>query len=118
MPSTLPRLSLPQAASFLAHASGFVRNVFKLSLQTYIGVAAVAAGSYGAMTYAGHTMRGAAGELPDTGPLGELPTLPEEKADMLPRAAPYIPSGSASRAIELRLAANGPARQSSPGDDQ
>ena len=118
MPSTLPRLSPPQAASFLARASAFVRNVFKLSLQTYVGVAAVAAGSYGAMMYAGHTMRGTAGELPDTGPLGELPALPLEEADIRPHPAPYIPSNSASHAIELRLAANVPARQLSPGDGQ
>lgn len=115
MPPTSPRLSPPQAASFAARASGFARNVFKLSLQTYVGVTAVAAGSYGAMAYAGHTMRGNAGGLPDTGPLVDLPTLQQEKVDLLPQHAPYIPSDSACQAIELRLAANLPARQSSPG---
>jgi len=107
MSPTYPRLSPPRAASLPTRASGLVRSAFKLSLQTYLGVAAVAAGSYGAMTYAGPATPDNAGVPPETGPWVDLPTLRQADGDAL-----HLPSGAAPRApASLRVPADPAAAQ-------
>ncbi len=103
VPGTAADGHAPQAAaSFAARASGLARNALNLSWKTYVGIAAVAAG-YGAMRQAGNASLRSAGGAPGAGPLIDLPTVNQAKADVLQRHAAYIPADSACHAIEPQV---------------
>jgi len=112
--SSAPRGGLPSgtspsadratpATSLLGRAAEVAGGALHLSWKTYVGVAAVAAG-YGAFKHAGTAQPRSSG----SGPLVDVPTLHQAKAEVMTRHAAFIPADSACHGVEPQVTSNLP----------